>query len=92
MKSDVKKYRYPGVSPFSKDQSEIFFGRDKDVDFLRTLVELQDLVVLFSKSGLGKSSLVNAGIVPQIIEKGEFNPILIRFGSYIENKDEMRRC
>ena len=39
------------------------------------------MVVLFGKSGYGKSSLINAGLLPEL-EK-EALPVLIRLGSYM---------
>lgn len=70
--------RYPGLQPFDKGQSTIFFGRDMEKKELFYQVCLEKVVVLFGKSGLGKSSLLNAGVSPQLEEKGFF-PITVRF-------------
>jgi hypothetical protein len=70
--------RYPGLQPFDKGQSTIFFGRDMEKKELFYQVCLEKVVVLFGKSGLGKSSLLNAGVSPQLEEKG-FLPITVRF-------------
>lgn len=74
--------RYPGVSPFTKEQGNIFFGRDNDIDKLSKLISLRRQVLLYSKSGIGKSSLLNAGVLPRIVDK--YIPIQIRFFSYNE--------
>jgi len=80
--SNIKnKYRYPGAQPFTTQQKQIFFGRDKDVEKLYDLIRLENLVVLYSKSGLGKSSLINAGIIPNIESDNLLQPFLIRFGA-----------
>lgn len=47
--------RYPGATPFSKQQSRIFYGRDKDIDKLLTLIQVEKKVLLYSKSGDRKS-------------------------------------
>ncbi len=60
---DNRSYRYPGVQPFKTNESDIFFGRDDDKTKLYNLLMLEKLVVLFGKSGHGKSSLINAGII-----------------------------
>jgi hypothetical protein len=73
--------RYPGVKPFEKSERALFFGRDKDIEDLLDLVWLEKLVVLFGKSGYGKSSLINAGILPEIEQ--EAVPIVVRLGSYV---------
>lgn len=82
-----KKYRYPGVQPFKTSDKDIFFGRNEDRDKLYNLIQLEKLVVLFGKSGYGKSSLLNAGIMPLLTDtaKGEkfrFTPIEVRLGNY----------
>ncbi len=85
----MSSYRYPGAQPFSTDQKNIFFGRNQDIQDLYRLINLENLIVLYSKSGLGKSSLINAGIVPRVLKKGKYKPISIRFGSFQEGKEEM---
>ena len=77
-------YRYPGVQPFSTDQARVFFGRDHDISDLYRLIRRESLVVLYGKSGLGKSSILNAGIIPKSRETGDFNPITVRFGAWTE--------
>ncbi len=83
-KHHTGKYRYPGVTPFTSDQRDIFFGRNQDITNLYRAINWQRLMVLYSKSGLGKSSLLNAGIIPLCLEKGDFAPIVIRFGAWTE--------
>lgn len=78
-------YRYPGVQPFTTAQSEVFFGRDQDISELYRLIRREALVVLYGKSGLGKSSLLNAGIVPHCQETAEYDPITIKFGAWTED-------
>jgi hypothetical protein len=73
--------RYPGVKPFETSERALFFGRDKDIEDLLDLIWLEKLVVLFGKSGYGKSSLINAGILPEIEQ--EAVPIVVRLGSYV---------
>ncbi len=75
-------YRYPGAPPFTKEQAHLFYGRSQDIEQLHRLISLEDLVVLYSKSGLGKSSLINAGILPKLEEEGIFDAQSIRFGAY----------
>jgi hypothetical protein len=78
----IKKNRYPGVVPFTSEQQDIFFGREKDIEKLAQLIRREQQILLYAKSGLGKSSLVNAGVVPLL--KTEMLPIFVRFGAYQE--------
>jgi hypothetical protein len=84
-KSYQPSKRYPGVKPFETSERDLFFGRDSDIENLLDLVWLEKLVVLFGKSGYGKSSLINAGILPEI-EKEDTVPIVVRLGSYVAGK------
>jgi hypothetical protein len=73
--------RYPGVKPFETADRALFFGRDRDIEDMLDLIGLEKLMVLFSKSGYGKSSLINAGLLPKI--EHDALPIVVRFGSYV---------
>jgi hypothetical protein len=72
--------RYPGVSPFTAEQSNIFYGRENDIDKLQKLISLRKQVLLYSKSGIGKTSLLNAGVLPKLEDK--FTILKIRFFAY----------
>jgi len=74
--------RYPGIAPFSSEQKDIFFGRDKDIEDFFELISLEKKVLLYSKSGLGKTSLLNAGVIPLLETKTEYIPIQVRFRAY----------
>jgi hypothetical protein len=75
-----KKIRYPGAQPFLPGQQEQFFGRDQNIIELLELIDLEQLIVLYSKSGMGKSSLINAGLIPHLEKSNECIPFKVRFG------------
>lgn len=81
-----KVFRYPGASPFETYQQRLFFGRESDTESLYRLVKLEQLCVLYSKSGLGKSSLLNAGIVPLLERDGRYEAIRVRFRAWTPGK------
>src|SRR4051812_9127554 len=55
---------YVGPRPFSRTQE--LYGRDREVVELRGQITSQRIVLLYSPSGAGKSSLVHAGLIPQL--------------------------
>jgi uncharacterized delta-60 repeat protein len=63
--SDLCPYR--GLEPFTEDDAEFFFGRERVVEHLleRLRQEPRFLAVL-GPSGSGKSSLVQAGLIPRL--------------------------
>jgi len=77
--------RYPGATPFNSTQAKIFYGRDKDIDKLLTLIQVEKKILLYSKSGLGKTSLLEAGVLPKLPEN--YVPIGIRLFAYKEGAE-----
>ncbi|MEV5146302.1 trypsin-like peptidase domain-containing protein [Streptomyces sp. NPDC052727] len=57
---------YRGLSSFTEQDEQVFFGRDEAAARLETLVARQPVVVLAGPSGSGKSSLVRAGLLPRL--------------------------
>ncbi|MEZ4828475.1 MAG: hypothetical protein R3C61_19610 [Bacteroidia bacterium] len=80
--------RYPGAQPFSADQNQVFFGRKNETERLHRLVRLEPLVVIYARSGMGKSSLINAGLIPAIRNEGNYHPLTIRLGPWTPGKQE----
>ena len=68
---------WPGLMAFSREASDFFFGRRKDTNEIFRLVRRDTLTVLFGQSGLGKTSLLNAGLSP-LLRENNFMPIYIR--------------
>lgn len=62
--SASRQYRYPGASPYRDFELDrkLYFGRTEERDQVLRLVATERLVVVFGRSGLGKTSLVNAGL------------------------------
>ena len=79
-----KTHRYPGVKPFTDKERHLFYGRTTDSQKLYKLISLEKLTLLYAKSGLGKSSLLNAGVMPLFVEDGEYTIVNIRLGAKTE--------
>jgi CHAT domain len=59
---------YVGPRPFKV--GELLFGRDRELRDLSDLLTVERLVLLHSPSGAGKTSLVQAGLIPRLEQKG----------------------
>ena len=68
---------WPGLLPFTEDARMYFHGREAETDELFRLIEREPLTVLFGQSGLGKSSLLNAGVFPYLRRAG-YLPVYLR--------------
>ncbi len=60
----------PFVGPRSFITGETLYGRDREVRSLLDLLIAERIILLFSPSGAGKSSLVQAGLIPRLKEEG----------------------
>jgi WD40 repeat protein len=59
---------YVGPRPFTQDDKSYFFGRDREANELLSLIIAHPVVLLYAQSGAGKTSLLNASIIP-LLEK-----------------------
>lgn len=78
---------YPGPSSFDEDHAAFFCGRDREAEELFALVELRPLTVVYGKSGLGKTSLLQAGLFPRMRKAG-LVPIRVRLGFGVDEHGE----
>src|SRR5688572_28418112 len=55
---------FPGLRPFSVDDSHLFFGREGQIDDILYKISKNRFVTVMGYSGSGKSSLMSCGLVP----------------------------
>ena len=66
-----------GLASFTEETRAYFYGRDDEVAELARRVQRKLLTVLFGQSGLGKTSILRAGLVPRLRDQG-YCPIYVR--------------
>ncbi|HEX4267096.1 MAG TPA: hypothetical protein VHY36_04360 [Steroidobacteraceae bacterium] len=66
-----------GLVSFTEETRAFFFGRDQEVVELARRVQRKLLTVLFGKSGLGKTSILRAGLVPGL-RQHSYCPVYVR--------------
>ena len=66
-----------GLASFTEETRQYFYGREEEVAELARRVQRKLLTVLFGQSGLGKTSILNAGIVPRLRPEG-YCPVYVR--------------
>jgi formylglycine-generating enzyme required for sulfatase activity len=61
---------FPGLKAYDEQHSALFFGRDAELyrvlDEVQSLEGGSDFLLLYGASGCGKSSLLKAGLVPEL--------------------------
>ncbi|OLT13454.1 hypothetical protein BJF79_20625 [Actinomadura sp. CNU-125] len=66
---------YPGLRAFRQSDGPLFFGRDREIRDLRSLWLANRLTILFGPSGVGKSSLLNAGVLSELGDEVDRLPV-----------------
>ncbi|WP_285163381.1 nSTAND1 domain-containing NTPase [Shewanella goraebulensis] len=71
---------FPGLQAYSEQYSQVFFGRSKQISVLLERISQQvkfgrGFCLLLGPSGSGKSSLINAGIIPNLMVGSGYNGV-----------------
>src|SRR5215831_15638169 len=63
---------YPGLMHFTRNYAPVFFGRDAEVVEVLDRLRLPEgrFLIISGGSGTGKSSLVDAGVLPRVDKSG----------------------
>lgn len=61
---------YVGPTTFTREQSKLFFGREREAGDLISLTISNRLVLFYAQSGAGKSSLINTRLIPGLEDRG----------------------
>ena len=69
---------WPGLRAFTENDRDFFFGRERESAELLGVVKRAHVVVLYGQSGLGKTSLLQAGLFPEL-KRLDFLPFRLRF-------------
>jgi hypothetical protein len=60
---------FRGLAPFTEHDAAVFFGRDEPVDRIVSLSEKAPVLTVVGPSGIGKSSLLAAGVLPRLRDR-----------------------
>jgi tetratricopeptide (TPR) repeat protein len=67
-----RKNPFVGPRPFDRAHRSLFFGRESELSELVSLILSSPVVLLYAPSGAGKSSLINAAVIPALEHKEGF--------------------
>lgn len=57
---------YQGLIPYDERDQEFFFGREREIRIIAANLFSAPLTLLYGASGVGKSSVLRAGVVPRL--------------------------
>jgi WD40 repeat protein len=69
---------YRGLFAFRPEDAPVFFGREKFTEALVAAVSQKPLVAVIGNSGIGKSSVVFAGLIPELNKLANWETITFR--------------
>lgn len=78
----MQKSPYKFLDSYSKEDRDIFFGRDKEIGELHSRVFESRIIIVYGTSGSGKSSLIYCGLANRFNDS-DWLPVTIRRGSNI---------
>ncbi|KKO44700.1 transcriptional regulator [Arsukibacterium ikkense] len=83
---------FPGLQAYDARYASVFFGRGAQIDTLLSRIAQQikfgrDFCLLLGPSGSGKSSLINAGVMPNLMQAGGFNGVEVLSFSSLDLAD-----
>ncbi len=72
MQPQAEPTPYVGSRPFERteDDRRRFFGRDAEIDEIVAHVLAHNLLLVYAVSGAGKTSVLNAGVIPKLVAEG----------------------
>lgn len=58
----TKRYPFKFLNSYGKTDTDIFFGRDPEIEALYQMTFQSDILLVYGASGTGKTSLINCGL------------------------------
>ncbi len=69
---------YKGLQPYTEADRAYFFGRERDQEIIASNLYAASLTILYGASGVGKSSVLLAGVVPQLRREPRLAVVVFR--------------
>lgn len=75
-----RRYPFKFLDAYRKTDTDIFFGREEEIDALYSMTFESDILLVYGASGTGKTSLINAGLAGRF-EAHDWLALTIRRGN-----------
>lgn len=85
-----EKNPYVGPRPFERKDMQVFFGREREIRELLSLVIANRVVLVYAASGAGKTSLLNARLAPLLEQEEQFEVLPpARIRDFVVDRDRL---
>ena len=71
---------FRGLLPFNEQHHSLFFGREQEIAAFVERLREEPVLAVVGSSGVGKSSFVQAGVIPRLRERGPLTVLQLRPG------------
>jgi WD40 repeat protein len=75
---DAELRPYRGIQPYTERERDLFFGREREQVVITANLRTSRLTILYGTGGVGKSSLLQAGVAPTLREQEASAVIVFR--------------
>ncbi|HEV8487007.1 MAG TPA: AAA family ATPase, partial [Blastocatellia bacterium] len=79
----LRRSPYQGLIPYGEDDAPYFFGREKEARLIAANLFASPLTLLYGASGVGKSSVLRAGVAHQLRRRDDL--LVVVFNSWQRN-------
>lgn len=66
-----------GLASYQAKDANMFFGREEEIAAMLEIIKRNYSTVIYGKSGIGKTSLINAGLIPAL-ERDGYLPVPVK--------------
>jgi len=77
MSSTDKNRPFLGLESYSEKNKDLFGGRDNELVDIQKMITRNKIIYIYGKSGIGKSSLIQAGLMP-LLRNSFYLPVYVR--------------
>jgi len=70
---------------YRETDSDLFFGRESEIDSICSKILSHRSFILYGRSGVGKSSIIHAGVIPVLKKEGKVVGVLRTFLNPVED-------
>jgi len=60
---------FPGIQPYQESESSSFYAREREIEDVLSILQRYKVVTVSGENGAGKTSLINAGVIPKLKNK-----------------------
>ena len=84
----ITKRPYKFLDYFTEQDTDIFFGREQEIYEICSKILNHRSFLIYGRSGVGKSSITHAGLIPELKRQGHFAFVIRSFSDPVKELDE----